>query len=367
MIAAALIAASAVALAAITWLFADGLAASFAHRRAARRRRFASMPIPLVVRRRDEHGDALFTLELEAPDRRRLPAFLPGQALTLVIPAARILKRRYSLAAWAPRPRSYRLGIRREPDGVGSSWLYTHLKVGSSITALPPVGRFILNPAHRDLVLVGGGIGITPMMAMTDAVAAAPQGRRVWLHHAARFKHELIDRAHFEARAEQQPWLHYRSILARAPEDWHGARGRLDARCLMDGPPDPRAAHYYFCARESVMHALMGELIDAGVPTDHLHWESFGGAQNDDQNAYVVDFEGRSLEFAGQPSLLAACDDWGIALDAECRSGACGACRLRLLEGEVADCQSSHAMLPPGEILACCKVPRSALKLARTK
>lgn len=365
MLAAALVVVSLATLTAVAWLFADGLAASLAHRRAARQRRAVTTPIALIVRSRTEHGNDLFTVELAAVGRRRLPDILPGQALALVIPAARTIRRRYSLAAWSPRPRRYRLGIRREADCMGSSWLHTHLVVGRRIDALPPAGHFVLDPAHRNLVLVGGGIGITPMMAMVDAIAQRPAGRSVWLHQAARYAHELIDSDRFESLAANASWFRYHPILSRADESWRGARGRLDARRLMAGPANPRAAHYYFCARESVMREWIDALLATGVPATHLHWESFGGAQNDDLNTYAIELDGARHAFTGQPSLLAAFEEWGVPLEAECRAGECGACRLRVLHGEVADCQPSQCTLPPGEILACCKVPRSSLTLAR--
>lgn len=366
MLAPLLLTASALALVIVAWLFFDGLVASAQHRRAAQNRRLAAQPISLRVVARQEHGDELFSVELEPASRRtRLPAYLPGQALTLVVPAARPLKRRYSLAAWTPRPRVYRLGIRREAGGAASPWLHTHLQIGAVVQALPPVGRFVLDPAHRDIVLVGGGVGITPMAAMADAVAVRPNGRRVWLHYAARRETELIDDARYRTLDAEHGWFHYRPILSRPGEDWADATGRLDAARLMDGPPDPHAAHYYFCAREDMMHTLMDALAGLGVPREQLHWESFGGAQNDDPSSYAVEFGEHAYEFAGQPSLLAAFEDWQLPIDAECRAGECGACRLRLVAGEVADCQASHCELPPGEILACCKVPRSPLKLAR--
>lgn len=366
MLAALLLTASALALAAVAWLFFDGIVASVQHRRAARKRRLALQLLTLIVVARQNYSDDLFTVELQAASRRLLlPTFLPGQALTLVVPAARVLKRRYSLAAWDAHPRRYRLGIRREANGAASPWLYDHLIPGTRIDALPPVGCFVLDPAHRDLVLVGGGIGITPMAAMLDAVLAKPNGRRVWLHYAARRAAELIDHTRYRALDAQHDWLHYRPILSRPDSSWQGAQGRLDAARLMEDLPDPRAAHYYFCAREDMMSALMDALVAAGVPRAHLHWESFGGAQNDDKTTYAIDFEECSYVFAGQPSLLAAFEDWQLPIDAECRAGECGACRVRLVSGEVADCQASHCELPPGEILACCKVPRSPLKLAR--
>lgn len=364
MLASVLLLAAAAALFAVGGLFVSGLVHHAVRARSAAARMRARTLLPLVVVARAEHGDDVFTVELEHAQKKRLPAFAPGQALTLFVPGTS-LRRRYSLAAWEKRPRRYRLGIRREADGAASPRLYEHLQIGARIDVLPPVGRFVLDPAHTTLVLVGGGIGVTPMLAMLDAVAAHPGQRRVVFHQAARYPVELVDHARLAALAARADWFDYRPIVSRPDANWRGATGRLAATDLVAGLAEPARAHFYFCARESAMHDWMDALAAHGAPVSHLHWESFGGAQNPDARAYPVEFDGVVREFTGEPSLLAAFESWGMSLPAECRTGECGACRVRLVAGELADCQASHVTLPPGEFLACCKVPKSALVLAR--
>lgn len=364
MLAIVLFTAAVAALVAVAWLFVSGLAHRLSRARSEAARVRARTPLPLVVVARTEHGDDVFSVELEHAQKRRLPAFVPGQALTLLVPGTP-LRRRYSLAAWEKRPRHYRLGIRREPDGAASTVLYDHLRPGARIDVLPPAGRFALDPAHETLVLVGGGIGATPMLAMLDAVVARPGSRHIVFHQAARHADELLDHARLTALAERAAWFDYRPVVSRPAATWSGAVGRLTAADLVRGLADPLRAHYYFCARESVMRAWMDKLIELGVPESHLHWESFGGAQNLDTSVYPVELDGVVREFAGEPSLLAAFEAWDVALPAECRAGECGACRVRLVSGVLIDCQASHLTLPPGEFLACCKTPKSALVLAR--
>lgn len=364
MLAIVLFTAAVAALVAVVWLFVSGLAHRLTRARSEAARVRARTPLPLVVVARIEHGGDVFSVELEHAQKKRLPAFAPGQALTLLVPCTS-LRRRYSLAAWDKRPRHYRLGIRREPDGAASSVLYDHLRPGARIDVLPPVGRFVLDSAHETLVLVGGGIGATPMLAMLDAVAARPGRRRVVFHQAARHAGELVDHTRLSEFATRAVWFDYRPIVSRPDASWSGAAGRLTAANLVRGLADPARAHYYFCARESVMRAWMDDLVELGVPEFNLHWESFGGAQNTDATAYPVELDGVVREFAGEPSLLAAFEAWGVALPAECRAGECGACRVRLVSGVLTDCQASHLTLPPGEFLACCKTPKSALVLAR--
>ncbi|MCA1926529.1 MAG: 2Fe-2S iron-sulfur cluster binding domain-containing protein [Thiobacillus sp.] len=364
MLATLLLLAAAAALLVVGGLFVSGLVHHLRRARSEAARLRARRPLPLVVIARLEHGDDVFSVELEHAQKKRLPAFAPGQALTLLVPGT-TLRRRYSLAAWEKRPRRYRLGIRREADGAASPRLYDHLQVGARIDALPPVGRFVLDPAHETLVLVGGGIGATPMLAMLDAVAARPGRRRVVFHHAARHPAELVDLDRLTALGARADWFDYRPIVSRPDANWRGAVGRLAAADLVAGLAEPACAHYYFCARETVMREWMDALAARGVPASHLHWESFGGAQNPDAAVYPVELDGVAREFAGEPSLLAAFEAWGVDLPAECRAGECGACRVRLVSGELADCQASHVTLPPGEFLACCKVPKSALVLAR--
>ena len=170
-------------LAFILWLTVDGLRA-IAGRRAAEH---ARKPLQMRVADRQEVAGSLLCLRLEATQGGPLPSFAAGQHILLQAPAGpggKTIQRAYSLAAWQARPDAYELGIKREDQGAMTQWLWQHLHQGSTVTISRPRGTFTVPPSGRPLVLIGGGIGITPMRAM--ALEAVSSGRNIVLFQAAR-------------------------------------------------------------------------------------------------------------------------------------------------------------------------------------
>jgi ferredoxin-NADP reductase len=345
----------------VLWLLADGVRTLLARRAAEARKRISRVPVRLVVTAREDATPDLFGLALAHPRGRRLPRFQAGQYLTLRTPEG---ARRYSLAAWTAWPREYRLGIRRVEGGRVSGWLHEHAKPGTTLEVLPPAGDFVLIPGATEVVLVGGGIGLTPMAAMVDALARKPAGR-VWLFHAARTRAELVDHDRYAELAGNAHWFHYRPFLSRPGDDWPGGRGRLTAAELTRELADATTAHFYLCARQEMMDELEAGLTVLGVPREHIHRESFGGAANADHGEYKVAVAGHGeYTFRGEPSLLHALEAWGVPVQADCRAGECGACGIHVRQGGVRLCQAASANVPAGATLACCAVPTSDLEIA---
>lgn len=366
-----LLAVALAAAAAVAWLTADGLAALLRLRLAERRRRRESQPLSLVVADRREFTGDLFSVELQGG--RRLPGCRPGQYLTLLIEQGngRTVRRAYSIAQWEPRPRSYWLGIKREAEGLGSAWLHANLTAGAKIRALPPRGNFTLDvglAAAVEVVLVGGGIGITPMRAMTHAlIDAAGRGTSpagVVLFHAARSAESLVYRDEFERCAAMHPWFRYVPIVSRPDAQWRGEVGRLDAARILAYLHRPASAHCYLCASDAMMQSLMTGLRELGFGPGRLHWESFGLRGGIDVAAWRVEYApDRAFVYEGQPSLLHALEEHGVDVGADCRAGHCGACRMRVSDGKVRWLLGTPQGLDSNEILACCCVPDSDLKL----
>lgn len=347
----------------VVWLLIDGVRALLARRAAEARKRAAREPLPLEVTARQDATPELFQLTLARKDGKRLPRFRAGQYLTVRTPAG---ARRYSLAAWAARPRAYHLGIRRVEGGAVSGWLHANAQVGAELEVLAPAGDFVLEAGGAEVVLMAGGIGLTPMAAMVDALKAGPAGAaRAWLFHAARQRKELVDQDRYAGLDRESHWFRYRPWLSRPGPEWKGGRGRLAAADLVKELTEPKRAAYYLCARQEMMDELAAGLVALGVPAGAIHWESFGGAGNADATEYRVAVAGHGEHtFRGEPSLLHALESWGVPVRADCRAGECGTCALTVCGGKVRLCQSIQAVLPAGRTLACCAVPASDLEIA---
>lgn len=348
----------------VLWWLADGVRALLVRLRLELRRRPTRTPMKLVVAAREDLTDELFRLTLVRADGKRLPRFRGGQYLTVRTPAG---ARRYSLAAWTARPRQYQLGIRKMVRGQVSGWLHTHACPGLELEVMSPAGDFVLGPVAGEVVLVGGGIGLTPLAAMVDMLVHSSAGR-VWLFHAARHQSELISFADYTELDRNCHWFNYRPCLSRPDADWAGLRGHLTAADLTRELADPACAHFYLCARQEMMDDLALGLAALGVPVAHIHRESFGGTATACKGEYKVAIAGHGeYTFRGEPSLLHALETWGMPIEADCRAGECGACRVRLRTGELRACQAVCDPLRPrlraGEFLACSVIPGTDLEI----
>ena len=140
----------------------------------------------LRVARKERESELITSFYLEPVDGGPLLAFTPGQYLTLVLDIdGQTVRRNYSLSD-APGKPWYRISVKRESGGQVSNWLHDHVVVGMDLMAQAPCGDFVLDSQvpQRPLVLLTGGVGITPAMSMLESVAAS--GRPVHFIHAAK-------------------------------------------------------------------------------------------------------------------------------------------------------------------------------------
>lgn len=353
------------------WM-ADGLRLAFGRRYRERRARRLASPLQLRVESREEFSDELFSVTLRSPHRPVLPAYRPGQYVTVVIERENgaPLRRCYSLATWQKRPDRYELGIRRVAGGTMSSLLHQHLHPGTPIRVLPPRGDFTLRQNRCNVALIAGGIGITPLRAMLQALLNRGQYNKsttVMLFHAARYANELCYRLEFQGLEGIYPRFRYLPIISRPTPSWNGLRGRLDARQICRHIDDPLNTDFYLCANPDMMIAVQEGLIKHGVSDRNIFTEAFGtGELLADDTTYRLSFEGYPpFLFHGLPTLLHGLEQAGIAIAGDCRSGHCGACRIRLEDGDCRWLLQPQQPLGDNEILACCAVPQSDLKLAR--
>lgn len=353
-------------LAFILWLTVDGLRAIFARSAAEK----ARQPLQLKLVERQEAAGSLLSLVLADPKGKALPPFKAGQHVLLQAPAGpggKTIQRAYSLAAWQHKPGRYELGIKREAQGAMSQWLWNNLHEGETISLSRPQGHFVVPASQRPLVLIGGGIGITPMRAMLHEALAG--GRTLTLFHAARTADQLLYREEFEQLAGANPTFRYKLILSR-PEDaaWAGLNGRLSADLILREMNNATDAEFCLCASDSMMAQLRGDLAAAGIADERIHWEAFGvGAAAGTAGLHVsMSTTGGVRQFLtqGARTLLAELEANDIALPSECRAGSCGQCLASLESGEVDWLTKPEFDVPAGKILPCVCSPRSPLVLS---
>jgi len=300
-------------------------------------------------------------------DGKPLPPFLPGQFLTfrLDLPAAmggtEQIIRCYSLSD-APRPNYYRVSIKRAqpplgihvPPGRSSHYFHDYVTIGSILRVRAPSGHFHIDRSDDSLVLIGGGIGITPMLSMLNWCLANQPGREVWLFYGVRNGREVVMKSHLEALAFSHTNFHLR-ICFSAPQpddvaelDYHH-QGRIDIKLLRTQLPT-NLYHFYICGPTPMLESLVPALEDWGVPDTHIHFEAFGPASikrrnaKDSLNQAVVNDifvifaqSGKQLQWSPLfGSLLELAEAQGISVNSGCRAGGCGSCQTKIRSGEVA-------------------------------
>lgn len=229
------------------------------------------------VARRERESELITSFYLEPVDGGALPDFAPGQYLTLVVEVdGETMRRNYSLSD-APGKPWYRISVKREAGGRVSNWLHDRAAVGAELRVQAPCGEFVLPEAQggRPLVLVTGGVGITPAMSMLEA--AAPTGRPIRFIHAARHGGVHAFRARVDAIAAAHPNVKPLYVYDQPrPEDTPHATG-LVTKELLDGElPSDRDVDLCFLGPKPFMQAVFAHGLALGVPEPRLRYEFFG-------------------------------------------------------------------------------------------
>lgn len=335
-----------------------------------------------VVRRVEPESATIRSLYLEPEDGAGLPAFSPGQFLTVRLPVGeRGVTRSYSLSS-APSDPWYRISVKREPHGTASGYVHDVLAEGDVIEARGPAGGFALSDSERPVVLLSAGVGVTPMLSMLRHVVF--EGRRTRGARPTTFVHaarNARERAFFrEARelAAAADGVGVFSILSR-PEPGahdHHVTGRIGREVLQDILPIGDY-EFYLCGPGGFMQSVYDALRALGVRDARIFAEAFGPsalARTPDEaapapagppeaEAAVVEFTAAQVEQPWTPeagTLLEHAEAHGLTPEFSCRTGSCGSCKTRLLEGEVTYRTPPTFPLEAGEVLPCCAVPAAA-------
>ncbi|MGH7823271.1 MAG: FAD-binding oxidoreductase, partial [Candidatus Binatia bacterium] len=224
-------------------------------------------------------------------DGKAIPAFEPGQFLTFQLKIAGQLKpvvRCYSLSDSA-KPDYYRVSIKRLkappgtdfPAGISSSFFHDHVNEGDILDVRAPAGKFFLDMAsERPVVLIGGGVGITPVLSMLNAIVESGSRRETWFFLGVRNKAEHPFKEHLETIAHTYENVRLRVCYSHPDEgaaagtDYHFAERvsvELMRRLLPSNNYD-----FFFCGPTPMMDTLLADLKGWGVPEERIHYEKFG-------------------------------------------------------------------------------------------
>ncbi|XSG81809.1 MAG: NO-inducible flavohemoprotein [Methyloligella sp. ZOD6] len=246
---------------------------------------------PFRITRKEEESDVITSFYLEPVDGKALPVFKPGQYITLRVPTPEgsTTMRNYSLSD-RPGKRWFRISVKREdpkgpdaPEGYVSTLLHREIEVGDEIEVAAPCGEFYLHPdldADRPLVLLAGGVGITPLFSiLADALQTTPD-REILLVHGTLNEDLQAFKPVIEQLAEKHPNFRRHYCYTEPAKDdrtraAHASTGLVDEAVLNRLLPAGNA-EYYFCGPRPFMVSVYGQLRTRGVPAENLHFEFFG-------------------------------------------------------------------------------------------
>ncbi|KAF1018884.1 MAG: Flavohemoprotein [Paracidovorax wautersii] len=231
------------------------------------------------VARKVAESAEITSFHLEPVDGQPVAGFQPGQYIGLRLDVAgQEVRRNYSLSA-APNGRSYRISVKREAGGTASLHLHDRVREGDVLQLFPPAGAFTLQDGQRPVVLISGGVGITPTLAMAEA-ALQDGGRPVVFIHYARNPQVHAFGPTLRDWAARHPQLSVRVVY----EETHGqaspdAVGRPEPAHLAAWLPANRDVDAYFLGPTPFMAAIQRALRELGVPEAQSRHEFFGPAQ----------------------------------------------------------------------------------------
>ncbi|MET0289095.1 MAG: PDR/VanB family oxidoreductase [Pseudoxanthomonas sp.] len=278
--------------------------------------------LQLQIARRELQTDHIVVLELRSPDGAPLPAFDAGAHVDVHLAAG--LVRQYSLCGDPADASRYRLGVLLDPATRGGSQaVHRDLQLGSTLQVGVPRNLFPLAAGASHSVLVGGGIGITPMIAMAHALHRA--GASFELHYCSRAPEQaaFLDELR-EAPFGGHVWIYH---------DERGDGRRFAPSTQLPAPaPD---VHVYVCGPAGFMDWVIEGARVAGHAEVCIHREYFSVEVDTGGAGFEVELaqSGRVVQVAEGQSITAALAAIGVKVQVSCEEGVCGTCLTTVLAG----------------------------------
>jgi uncharacterized protein len=348
-----------------------------------------------TVAKKVSECDDVCAFYLKPHDGKPLPSFKPGQYLTfqLDLPGRdKPLVRCYSLSDGPHRSDYYRVTIKKEkcppdkpgvPPGAASSYFCDVLKEGDILNVKAPTGHFFLDMTKTNpVVLIAGGVGVTPMLAMANAIAASGSKREAWFFFGVRNAREHIHKTELERLATENENIHLHVCYSKpSASDIKGRdyqhEGRVSIELLKELLPSNNF-EYYLCGNGAFMKSITDGLELWGVPDKDVYFEAFGPATVKKKTAaptpsetvhlakLQVTFARSGKTVRWEPSagnLLDFARSQDVRIDSGCCAGSCGSCLVAIKSGGVDYLKPPDAEPEAGACLTCICRPKGDLIL----
>lgn len=332
----------------------------------------------VVTSSRAEGADVVL-VTLRPKDQGPLGDHQLGQFVTIELPGKPPLRRCYSLIDDS-RAGTLQIAVKRaaQPRHGAGSWRVHELREGDEVGVLTPAGAFTPSASGtRPLVLIAGGIGVTPIHAIAAAVTAGELNRETHVYYAAR-RHGADPLADSLRSMADRGAISLRIVYSQAAPYPHDRYAMGPRRLSVDDvleTADVDDIDVMLCGPGEMVKDFSETLAALGVPGDRIAVEEFEAATSLTLMATDIEIptDGFPIRFAksgayarwtdpGQ-TLLDMAEKLGLDHPWSCRAGSCGTCVARLIDGEVLHVRQPAVRLDPGYCLPCSAVPKTAVEL----
>lgn len=346
----------------VLWYFTIGRLLSVGAPKPVARRATPTTTLRVLGVRRET--DEIRTFRLERPTGFD---FAPGQYLTVVVPVeGRLVSRCYSICSSPDELRHLEISVRKQ--GLVSAALHASIRSGGAIAARKPAGKFVYpTDSRRPIVLLGGGVGVTPLLAMLRHAAASDPGREVTLLLSVRMGTQIPFKAELEELGTK-PGLRVVVTATRGEAVPPVRSGRLDLDFVRREVRDPTACVFCMCGPGEMIDGFKTGLPAMGVPAAQVRAEAFEAAKHGPGThaaggpfTLELTASGKSVTVPPGATLLEAAEAAGVDIPSSCRAGVCQTCRTKVVSGDVdcpADCRDD-ADRREGWIYPCVAWPKS--------
>jgi len=336
-----------------------------------------------------KESDSVTSFVLEPIDGQPLPVFQAGQFVVLrlpVDPGKSPVLRSYSLSD-LPVADHFRISVKNELHGIGSSFLSNRVREGDGLDVSAPRGSFTLGPGANPVVLLSAGVGATPVMSMLHTLAAERSQREIWWIYGARNRAEHPFREESRLLLKQLSRGRGYTVYSRpAAGDQVGAdfdaSGHIDT-ALLERIGVSEGSDFYLCGPSSFLQNMRDGLGNWGVPAENVHTEIFGSLepitpgmaqvnhtphlpQGPPGSGPPVSFARSGITTAWDPkfaSLLELAEACDVPVRWSCRTGVCHTCMTGLIAGSIAYNPEPLEGPAPGNVLVCCSQPNTGVTL----
>lgn len=310
-----------------------------------------------------------------------LPPFESGQYINLSVNIDGVVTSRpYSISSAASQSAYYDITVKRSDGGFVSTYLLNDLSVGDILESTAPAGGFHYNPLFHgdDLVMLGGGSGITPLMSMIRQFTSLGSDKKIHLVYICRTPEELIFIAQLEDIEREFANFTFTKVISRPEDNYQGITGHITIELLTSLLQDITDKTYYLCGPTGMCNAARRDLLSLGVRAGKIRQENFGDSADVTSNpgwpaeviagsTITVTVSGGAVFQApvGEP-LLNSLDRAGVSVPSSCHSGECSLCRVKLLRGDVfhmADSKERMSDKQYGYIHSCSSYPTGDIEI----